>query len=179
MNTRRASLALLVLLLPAAAHADRHKIGFRGGWAWPKRSSLDGLQLALDVPLKGQLKPGGRKVFGTLGVVADLSWANGTHEEEPFSQSAYLGGLSYSVNKLADGWLQPSVSLKLGVVREEQASVRRSSFAFTSGVGLYLRLVSINDRVEIGVAGHYDYYHIASPTNWYHQPSVGLVVRLE
>lgn len=61
MDKRRLGLGLLFFILPLTAHADRHKIGFRGAITDAKRSSLKGGQFSIEFPVarKGAKPPCG------------------------------------------------------------------------------------------------------------------------
>ncbi len=192
MNARPLCLALLVLLLPVVARADRHKIGFRGAGVYAGRSELWGLQISFDVPFHGESKEdptcppeaGKPKVnLGTWSAILEVSLVSGIHKGEPLSQYTSLGGLRYSLNRIGQKRkVQPFAQALLGRAEERlgvQPSALSLAGAFGGGVDIPFGSVADNGHPWSAIRVQADaYWQRAHPTVWYPQVSVGFVVRV-
>ena len=186
MDTRRLGLVVLAFLLPVMAHADRHKIGFRGALVDARRSNIWGLQFSADFPFYGEQDDNASQgpKLGTLGLVTELSMVAGTHsvteteKQVHLSQFTGLLGLRYSFNRFLSSHAQLFVQGQAGFAKERQDDVRRDLMAFAWGIGLHIPLgsTSPDDHPALGLCLQYDRYGIGtSPTEWYSQLSAGFV----
>jgi hypothetical protein len=144
MGTRRVPLsratiaALLALLVPASAMADRHTADVGGGGVRARRSSLWGIGLTGDwIPRGGDWlchDPSSDKHVCTLGLAGEFSWAKGDHDGGTLSQSVFQLGPRFTYNTLANWHAQPFLVALPGftVERNEQD---RTSFSIALGGG--------------------------------------------
>jgi len=129
--------ALLVLLVPASAMADRHTGDVGGGGGGNKRSSLWGIGLT------GDWVPGGgdwpchlldHTHSCTLSLAGEFSWAQGDHEGGTLTQYVFQLGPRFTYNKL---WKRRAqlFFVALPGFTVEQNSQDRTSFSIALGGG--------------------------------------------
>jgi hypothetical protein len=99
MSSRRASLVMAVLLVPAVATADDHWFDAYAGPSASYASWIAGGQVTLTVPVplggEALTKP------NPFNIVVDFSVANGTHDDEKLTQSTALVGVRWTFIKKA------------------------------------------------------------------------------
>lgn len=192
MDKRRLCLVLLFCTLPVAAHADRHKKGFRVAGAKTERSNLKGWQFSTEFPLARkeakagcccctQASPDGTQDGAaptpeerTLSAVLEGGIVAGEHEGEDLVQITYLSGLRYSFNRPFQKRVQVFVQALVGGSHDSRGKVHDQPLA-TGGVGLHVPV-----RDWWGISVEVDRCVLmAGAKEWYTEISVGLVWRLE
>jgi hypothetical protein len=193
MGSRRAApaflsgttfVALLFLLVPSPASADRHKAAFKLGYVNDQRSSLHGFGTSaefvlpkLSWPLPNAKSGPHEPQFRTsTSLVIEVAQAEGEHEGLEFSQTAALTGPRFAWSS-GGGFLrtvQPFTHLLVGFVREHAES-RHDSFAFAFGAGADIVL-----RHDWALRFQWNLNQIVGDrSDTYHQLSVGLVYRVD
>jgi hypothetical protein len=127
--------ALLVLLAPASAMADRHTADFGGGVGKAGRSDLWGIFLTGDWPCWhfGEVDLQGRHAF-TLSQAGEFSYASGDHKDGTLSQYVFQVGPRLMLNTPLSHHLQPYVVGLIGVTSEQNYR-DRTSLSMAGGVG--------------------------------------------
>jgi hypothetical protein len=149
MGSRRAApaflsgatfVAVLSLLVPSHAWADRHKAALAGGPIRGSRSELWGIGTSFEIvtpKLSGRSLPGTPPRHSrTLALAIEASQLAGVHEDREFSQMTALAGprVAWSSAKVLEK-LQPFAHVLGGYVRERAESTH-TSFAWTVGGGV-------------------------------------------
>ena len=142
MSTRRAlpsraTIALLVLFVPASAMADRHTADVGGGGGRSGRSELWGIGLTGDwIPAGGDwpCHPLDDRHSCTLGLAGEFSWAKGDHEGGTLSQYVFQLGPRFTYNKVAAWHAQPFLVALPGFT-VERSDQHRTSFSIALGGG--------------------------------------------
>jgi hypothetical protein len=183
MDTRRFVPALLVLMLPIEAHADRHKIGFRNGVADAERSSLWGPSFSTDFTIWGDEKDPNKKAKPvTVSVIIEGNVLIGTHKRVRVYQGTFAYGLRFTYNK----WLVGGKPIEIfgqvarGHMWESQDGFQRRPTPRVYGFGLYRTLGSLSEvqGSSVGVALQWDRYRLnTSPVESYSQWTGGFVIR--
>jgi hypothetical protein len=176
MFSRRLGLALLVLLLPVVAHADRHRIGGRIAGADAHRSNLFGGGTSLDFPLswKRDYSAPSKEEDHTFSAIVELSLVTGTHDGENLTQFTYLSGLRYSLNKIPWKEIEFYAQALVGGWHSNRGDVRDLPVA-ALGVGVYHPFSTEDEKV--GISFQVDRYFPQGAPQAYWQFSIGLVLR--
>lgn len=174
--------ALLVLLVPASALADRHKAEFGGGGAGGSRSRLWGIGITGGWILGegGTTRAAGTASHGklTLGLVGEVNQLAGDHEGGTFSQTTFLVGLRGTWN--THRYFQPFAQSLVGAACERGVE-KRTSLAGGFGLGFDVP-IPIGDRGDdpfVVLRGELNWLGVDSePTDWYPQYALSVVFRL-
>jgi hypothetical protein len=179
MGKRSTTLALTLLLVPAAVWADRHKAGLKAAYAKADRSDLQGMQIGGEWELHDD-EPTAKPY--TFSVVGDLTLVNGPHTEEGTLTEFTLSQFTLLVGPRVTwghGFVQPFLQALAGFGRLNEGEIRTPP-ALAFGAGVDVPLTSSKDgkhpRLALRLQGD-QYYLRAQPTDWFFQWSLGLVVR--
>lgn len=173
--------ALLVVLLPATAMADRHKAGFGGAGIYTDRSDLWGGAVMGEVKVQEWGKRTDPLHPFMLSLAGDLSVVTGRHEVQDFTQTTGLLGPRLTWNSPFGRHVEPYGQVLLGFAHESAAE-GRTSFAGAFALGVDVPLVK-----DLTVAGHPKVvgrlqfaYHFVNEdsTSWYPQVTLGLMYRI-
>ena len=175
---RTAVAALLLVLLPASAMADRHKASFGGGGVLADRSSLYGVALTGDATV-WEWKRSNDLSLAMLSVAGEASRVSGEHEGQWMSQYTFLLGPRFVLNTPLKRRVEPYLQVMAGFV-EERAAVNRTSFAYAVGAGVDVPIGDLKPAAHPLVVFRFQYgrHRIDAETNdSYDQWSVGVVFR--
>lgn len=174
--------ALLVLLAPGSALADRHKAEFGGGGAGGSRSSLWGIGITGGLVLDegGKTRAAGMPSHGrlTVSLIGEVGQLAGDHEGGTFSQTTFLVGLRGTWN--AHKHFQPFAQSLVGAACERGVEKRTS---LTGGFGLGVDFptpITYGSRDPFVVLrGELNWLGVNSDsTDWYPQYALSVVFRL-
>jgi len=147
LPSRAALAALLVLLVPASAMADRHTADVGGGGGRAGRSGLWGIGLTGDWVPKGGDWPcldtstTPPRHACTLSVAGEFSWAQGDHEGGTLTQYVFQVGPRITWNTPLNWRVQPYSVLLFGFTVEQNGQ-DRTSFSTAFGGGADIPLTS-------------------------------------
>ena len=182
MGTRTISLALVCLLLPVGAWADRHRAGFGAAPTYVSRSALWGMQLSGDKPVWGEKTEGQPAHVGTLSLVAELSLVAGDHEGATLAQFTFVAGPRFTFNHFNGNRRFQFFGQVLVGGAQVRMGEANSSWAGAFGVGVDIPLESVardDDHPWLALRVQYNECWInTDSTDWYPQFSAGVVFRL-
>ena len=166
---------LVLILIPAAAHADDHRadwyVAFSGGTG---ASSLYGFHNAFAIAIN-------TPTLHRLSIVpGDVSVQFGSHDGEAARQATYLAGARLTVSKHGSH-VKPTVHALAGTVIAYRGAVNSTSGAISVGGGLeYVR--DDPARVQATIVGarmQVDYIMRTDDQDNFWRVSGGLVLRLK
>jgi hypothetical protein len=183
-GSRTAVAALLLVLLPASAMADRHKASFGGGGTYLGRSELWGIRMTGDWTLKEGPAPDDHLAHTswTFSVAGELGQAAGVHDDTSFSQTTFLVGPRFTLNNIGSSWrFEPFAEVLVGAAYERALDARTSA-AGAFGLGLDVPigdLKSTEHHPLVVLRAQYGRHWInGDSTDWYDQWSASVVFRL-
>ena len=179
---RAAIAALLVLLVPASAMADRHTGDAGAGGGRAGRSELGAFVITGDwIPnpnwLCGNIQDGGHD--RTLSLAGEFSYASGDHNDGTLSQYVVQVGPRLMWNKYFGRHFQPYLVGLIGVTIEQDYR-DRTSLSMAGGFGADVPLVG-GQHPWLVFRGQYTWNWIDTKTsdNTYGQWSAAVVFRFE
>jgi hypothetical protein len=168
--------ALLVLLAPASAMADRHTAGVGVGGGKAGRSSLGAFVLTGDWPCWhfGEVDPAGRHAL-TLSLAGEFSYASGDHKDGTLTQYVFQVGPRLMLNTPLEHRVQLYVVGLIGATSERNYR-DRTSLSMAGGVGAD---VPVAGEGRVVFRGQYTWNWIDNQTsdNTYGQWSAAAVYR--
>jgi hypothetical protein len=172
----------LVLLLPAAASADRYKGAFGGGGLHANRGSLWGASLDTDWTLTDGLTAPAADAEWMISAAAEASFATGMRDGSDLSQFDVLVGPRYTQVGYGSPWrLQPFVQALVGTMHESVGG-GRTVLTGAFGLGLDVPLGPLHrasGRGPIVLRAQYAKRWVnEDKTDWYDEVSASIVMRL-